>query len=154
MGLDMYLHRKIYIGGNYKSNQISGEISIFKNGNKFPLSLEKVIYVEEDAIYWRKVNAIHAWFVENVQNGEDDCWQYPVSIEDLENLLSTIKSVLENHELSQKLLPCEDGFFFGDTEYGEYYFSELERTKNELEKIVNDPYNKEWEVEFTYQASW
>ena len=27
----------------------------------------------EPVAYWRKANQIHNWFVENVQNGEDDC---------------------------------------------------------------------------------
>ena len=27
----------------------------------------------EEVGYWRKANAIHGWFVRNVQNGKDDC---------------------------------------------------------------------------------
>lgn len=29
--------------------------------------------IGEEVAYWRKANAIHAWFVERVQGGEDDC---------------------------------------------------------------------------------
>lgn len=38
--------------------------------------------------YWRKANHIHNWFVENVQDGEDDCrYHGEVTKEDLEELL-------------------------------------------------------------------
>ena len=30
-------------------------------------------HIAEQVGYWRKANAIHQWFVDNVQDGEDDC---------------------------------------------------------------------------------
>lgn len=39
--------------------------------------------------YWRKANHIHNWFVENVQNGVDDCDSYVVSREKLQELYDT-----------------------------------------------------------------
>ena len=36
--------------------------------------------------YWRKANQIHDWFVRNVQSGEDNCRDYHVSREKLEEL--------------------------------------------------------------------
>lgn len=43
--------------------------------------------------YWRKANQIHNWFVENVQNGVDDCERYEVSEDDLQKLLTICKKV-------------------------------------------------------------
>ena len=51
--------------------------------------------------YWRKANHIHNWFVNNVQNGEDDCNSYIVTKEQLINLLDVCKKVLEGSKLIQ-----------------------------------------------------
>lgn len=46
---------------------------------------------------WRKANAIHKWFVEKIQDGEDDCqFHREVTESDLEELLDTCKTVLES----------------------------------------------------------
>ena len=42
----------------------------------------------EEVGYWRKANAIHKWFVDNIQDGEDDCGYYEVAPEQLEELLN------------------------------------------------------------------
>lgn len=43
--------------------------------------------------YWRKANAIHRWFVDNVQGGEDDCDIYEVSKEQIEELLDICERI-------------------------------------------------------------
>jgi len=44
--------------------------------------------------YWRKCNQIHNWFVENIQDGEDDCsYHKEVTKEDLESLLDICKTI-------------------------------------------------------------
>lgn len=43
--------------------------------------------IDQEVGYWRKANAIHRWFVENIQDGEDDCdYHREVTAEDLEEL--------------------------------------------------------------------
>ena len=37
----------------------------------------------EEVGYWRKANQIHKWFVDNVQDGVDDCGEYKVTKEQL-----------------------------------------------------------------------
>ena len=45
-------------------------------------------HVMEQVGYWRKANQIHNWFVENIQDGEDDCdYHREVTKEDLKELL-------------------------------------------------------------------
>lgn len=101
--------------------------------------------------YWRKANAIHDWFVQNCQNGEDDCRESYVSIEQLEELRKICKMVLENHALASEYLPTTSGFFFGSTDYDEWYFQDLQSTveiiDNALSKVSDD-----WT--FSYQSSW
>ena len=47
-----------------------------------------------EVAYWRKSNQIHAYFVDNVQNGNDDCGVYDVSKKQLEDLLYKCKEVI------------------------------------------------------------
>ena len=49
--------------------------------------------------YWRKANQIHNWFVENVQDGIDDCGTYEVTEKQLVDLLNTCKEVKANSKL-------------------------------------------------------
>lgn len=46
---------------------------------------------EDTVIYWRKANQIHRFFVENVQNGKDDCEEYNVSKKILKKLYKYCK---------------------------------------------------------------
>ena len=101
--------------------------------------------------YWRKANAIHNWFVQNVQGGEDNCQESWLSPDDMQKLLDTVNKVLADTSLAPTLLPTTSGFFFGGTEYDEWYWRDLEYTKRVLEKAL-DPAMDKWS--FYYQASW
>lgn len=53
--------------------------------------------IEDDVMYWRKANAIHQYFVNRVQHGEDDCGLHDeVTQQILEELRDKCKAVLEN----------------------------------------------------------
>ena len=95
MGLDMYLVRKKYIGAKYEHRQVKGTVDIEVNGKKIPIEFNKISYIEEDVGYWRKANAIHKWFVDNCQDGVDDCRQAYVDREQLEQLLNICKEIKE-----------------------------------------------------------
>ena len=56
--------------------------------------------IVENVGYWRKANAIHKWFVDNVQDGIDDCdYHNEVTKEILEDLLDTCEKVIANSKL-------------------------------------------------------
>lgn len=55
--------------------------------------------INQNVAYWRKANQIHKWFVDNVQDGNDDCGTYEVSKEKLQLLLSICIIVKEKSEL-------------------------------------------------------
>jgi len=146
MGLDMYLDRKKYIWDKEKDNlKISGVEGVKAN---------KVKYITEEVMYWRKVNCIHKWFVDNVQDGDDDCKEYYVDIGDLKALLTVIEKILgaKNRKvIARKLLPNEAGFFFGSKDYDNYYFDNLEKTVKELKTVIKNN-NSGWE--YYYKSSW
>ncbi len=89
-------------------------------------------------IYWRKANAIHSWFVENIQAGEDNCQPHCVSREQLVKLQNICKEVIEDNTKASKLLPTKAGFFFGSTEYDEVYFFDLHYTVEKIGEVLKD----------------
>lgn len=108
--------------------------------------------IEEEVAYWRKANAIHKWFVENVQAGVDDCGCYEVSQDQLEELLDVCRHVYENPKSAPEYLPTTSGFFFGSTDYGEWYMEDIRHTGEALTKILQETdFNKQMIV---YTSSW
>jgi hypothetical protein len=148
MGLDMYLSAKRYMW--YNEEGIKGDVA--KAFPDLPEGIEpkEVIF---EAGYWRKANAIHKWFVDNVQDGKDDCGDYWVSDENLDALLDVCKRVLEDHSLAESLLPTQSGFFFGGTGYDEYYFSDIENTVKIIER-AKALVEKFPGFEIEYHSSW
>lgn len=102
MGLDMYLehiHRNADEYRNVNLDDFDVNSKLYKTLAPYFHQCGSELYswtsLFEEVGYWRKANAIHKWFVENVQNGEDDCGRYEVSKEQLEELLDVCKEVLD-----------------------------------------------------------
>jgi len=114
-------------------------------------------------ITWRKANAIHKFFVDEVQEGNDNCERHYVSRETLQELLDRITTILDiktpvaRKMKAEELLPTQSGFFFGTEEYDDWYYQDLEETKKTLEKVFE--YEEKAEAgkcfdSFYYQSSW
>ena len=140
MGLDMYLDLKRYYWHGEEAPTVNEAPDGFR-----------VKYVVLEAAYWRMANAIHQWFVDNVQGGEDDCHTYQVDRGIAERLVEVCKQVLDDHSKAPELLPTTDGFFFGSTEYDESYFQDLKDTIIQIKDALNKT-SKEWF--FEYHSSW
>lgn len=181
MGLDMYLTKKIFIGAEFEHRNVKSSVAISIGEKPVVIRPERISYVEESSIYWRKCNQIHNWFVQNVQAGEDDCKSYLVSREQLTELMNLCKTVIESlkaspkgvksvvvgHKgkealteemevfeetsLAEELLPATSGFFFGSTDYDKYYLQDLEYTAAQLEAELAASSESD---EFYYQSSW
>lgn len=117
---------------------------------QLPVHIEPDL-IQIDAMFWRKVNAIHTWFVKNVQGGNDNCEEYAVSNESLQELLNVINICLKDKRNAEVLLAPESGFFFGNTDIDDYYFESLEQTKQRLEVLLS-PEMKGWD--YYYRSSW
>lgn len=140
MGLDMYLHAKKYVR-SWGDNKETVTTSFDLPG--------QVSYVICEAMYWRKANAIHGWFVRNVQNGVDDCGEYEVSREQLKELGKLCQKITDG-VVSPDTLQTVSGFFFGSTEYDEYYMEEVKNTAANIEELLQLP--DVWD--FSYHSSW
>ena len=89
--------------------------------------------------YWRKANAVHDWFVHEVQNGEDECEPHIVHPEKLADLYQRCKTVIEDPSQADTLLPTRGGFFFGSTAYDDWYVNDLKETVAMLDAMRDDP---------------
>jgi hypothetical protein len=164
MGLDMYLERDIYIGSPdmRKHN--------FENPEKIRITVphcipKQIKSITEEVCYWRKCNAIHAWFVKNVQDDKDECertWVKPEQIIELHDLCKELLVNKDESEVFEKLPPCE-GFFFGGTDINEWFWKDLEMTvkmlkphlalikEGELKREAKEKYP--W-IDYYYHSSW
>lgn len=156
MGLDMYLSGKRYMSKVFREDdepKMNAIAALFPElegrfgrwGDATPVK-----EVSIKAGYWRKANAVHDWFVREVQEGEDNCGYYYVSREQLTELKAVCEEVLADRSKAKELLPPSEGFFFGSTDINEYYFQDLERTVKIIDECLTLP--PEWE--FEYHSSW
>ena len=167
MGLDMYLTRRVYVGAEY--GRVTGKIELEKDGKPIPVNLGKVDSIIESVAYWRKANAIHDWFVNNIQDGDDDCREYYVTREKLEELYETCDKTLKYLDMCDTVqgdptiylvdeehieLPTTTGPFFGSDEYNEYYKEQLEDTIKILGSILKEEDEYEYSGDYYYQSSW
>lgn len=153
MGLDMFLTARRNFWGS-DEEQIKQTEAIRAAAGVGEEYLIESVSIE--LMYWRKANAIHNWFVKNVQDGRDECQRSDVSYDDLLALQRSVNTVIEagNKEVAHSVLPTTSGFFFGPTDYDEWYWDELKRTKQFLDKFIPEFETKydRWFV--SYQASW
>lgn len=110
----------------------------------------KIKQVEAEVGYWRKANSVHKWFVDNVQDGVDECQKSPVSREDIQELKDICQKIVDTPDLASSLMPTQDGFFFGNTEYGEWYMNDVRDTIAICDRALALP--DQWEL--YYQSSW
>lgn len=141
MGLDMYLFRVDL------ANEGSGDQTKY-----------------EEVAYWRKANQIHAWFVNNFQEGKDECKPSSmITLDDLLDLRSLCQAVLsfKNNkdqpyykwqDTAQIVLPSRSGFFFGGTEYDENYLYDIELTVKQINEI--EASHEAERHAYFYESSW
>lgn len=100
MGLDMFLYATKYVGGWAHGRDPAFDKIADAVGVR-PVEGSLSIEVRATVGYWRKANAIHAWFVEKVQDGVDECQETPVSREELTDLRNTCASVLSRAKVGK-----------------------------------------------------
>lgn len=100
----------------------------------------KLLIADWDGAYY-----IHQWFVENVQDGMDDCGYYEVSYEELETLLEVLEAV--NKDNAKELLPN-----LITEEYDEDYWESIKNMKELARYLLN---NFDWGgCSLLYSSSW
>jgi hypothetical protein len=82
----------------------------------------------------------------------DDCGAYEVSREQLASLLGRCIEALEGDTPFSEILPTQSGFFFGSTDYDEWYVKDLEDTVKMLTDLLNE--DPDGSAEYEYRSSW
>jgi len=118
----------------------------------------------EEVGYWRKANAIHNFFVQQCQNGIDECQLSIVRKSHLLDLEKRCKramslkdiylndGIIEDGEGIETFLPTTSGFFFGGTEFNEWYFNDIEETLEIIGKVLEET-DFDTQV-ICYRSSW
>jgi hypothetical protein len=101
MGLDHGLLKRHYVKNwDHSDPKEKYQVTVRKGGKPVrSINAEKVEYIDEEVITWRKANQIHNWFVENVQDGEDNCQEHYVSGDQIRLLVADCEAVLRDSEL-------------------------------------------------------
>lgn len=80
MWLDMYAYKRYYLSKYFKKPKGLDQ-------QLYDLWLaNEVKFMTMESMYWRKANHIHKFFVDNIQEGEDDCEEYDLPISTLDKL--------------------------------------------------------------------
>jgi hypothetical protein len=158
MGLDMYINRV-----NRTNHSVEELVEFYHERDDVTpesqdcqpfLPLRKFDWgdaycIFHEACYWRKFNALHNWFVNNLQNGVDDCGFYELTQEKVNECLDVLREVKDTKKY--KLMEPKSGFFFGSTEVDEWYWDGVDNAIDQLEKLLNLDWNA---YRFFYHSSW
>ena len=105
--------------------------------------------------YFRKFNALHSYIVKTFANGIDNCQDIYLYKEDVEQIKKVLDDVLNAHQRVEKAkepLPTQSGFFFGGTDYDEYYFEDVKDAADLMQSFLC---NFDFDTyELVYRASW
>ena len=153
----------------YREVQLKGKMEITDKKLDEVLGGEKMRpSVKHEVCYWRKFNALHKYFNDHFnEQDNDNCVNMYMDIEDITELLRLVKQIRKQVIVKDKkitnpevcgALPTEEGFFFGSTDYGEYYVYNLDETIKQLSKVVEEHYAlvkagvKEYDIDYYYRA--
>lgn len=105
--------------------------------------------------YFRKFNALHSYIVKTFANGIDICQDVFLFKEDVKKIKKVLDDILETANTTEKakeLLPTQSGFFFGGTNYDEYYFNEAKVAADLMQNLLDNFDFVNYQL--VYKASW
>lgn len=117
-------------------------------------------FKKTEVAYFRKVNFLLPFF-----GYEENCSDIEIAKCEVEDLVASCNNVLalyDRHktgelnetelvEMVSEDLPTEGGFFFGSTEYDEWYFKDVEYVLKQFTNVLNET---DWENETLYMHCW
>ena len=89
-------------------------------------------YYEPCDAYFRKVNFLFAYY-QNKGKMQNE-WYALTDTDDIDDIIDRCEQVLKDHSLAETLLPTQAGFFFGGTDYNDWYFSDVKDCLRQMKK--------------------
>lgn len=162
MGLDIYFHKgkrddyNAYTKANKEWQEKEPESTKMANDEYEKLSKAKQEKIQKeisewyesqpnmdkygitDIGYFRKVNFLMAFF-----EYEGNCEYKEIAKSQLEDLVERCKAVLtapkkNQQEKAEDLLPTQSGFFYGSTEYDEYYYGDVKEVRDWASEVLEN----------------
>ena len=87
--------------------------------------------------YFRKVNFLVKYFKDTCDLDIERQLPLLIDKENIEDLKNRCKDVLDDHSKAEELLPTMGGFFFGNTDYDEYYFGDVQNVYDYCSHLLN-----------------
>ena len=84
--------------------------------------------------YFRKVNFVFHYFDETIKKMHDQWFSFATA-EDIDDLIWRCEQVLKDHNKAHELLPTQSGFFFGSTDYDDWYFDDVKDCLRQMRKF-------------------
>jgi len=92
----------------------------------------------EEVMYWRKANAIHYWFTYGHEN--DNLEYLECGIDELQILKKQCQEDIDNKDNpdQKRNLVTANGFFWGGTEYDDWFYEQLQQTVDKITEIEKE----------------
>ena len=107
--------------------------------------------------YFRKVNFLVEFM--NKFGEVENCEPFEISKEICQELLDNCETILKEKDenqkemLARKLLPTTSGFFFGSTDYDEWYYRDVKEVRDAMKQIIEE-FDALAEDEYIYFYIW
>lgn len=168
MGLDMFLNRKRYSHTNEKGNRVYSEeeVGYWRKANQIHNYIVEHFANGEDNCQLIGLD------LKDLENLLDVCEKVRKSITLVDGKLVQSYTfnaqgekeyhyidgkVIKDTSICEELLPTCSGFFFGNTDYNEWYVQDIDYTIDLLKKLIKEEkeLNKQGIYnDFIYEASW
>ena len=135
-----------YTPFSFKYTKMCDSIKPYSEVENFFNEFKKWYFAPTDA-YFYKVNVVYNFFEHKLV--DEQCF---VTLSDINELIQRAEEVLEDKSRAAELLPTRSGFFFGSTDYNDYYFDNLKKIIDTMEKLKTD-YNEDTDIIFV-SMSW
>jgi hypothetical protein len=101
------------------------------------MGLDITLKTSKSEKYFRKVNFLIPFVESKIGHALEDCEVAKLTKADLEVLVERCKEVLDDHSKATAILPTCGGFFFGSTEYDDWYFQDVEEVRDQVSDLLS-----------------
>lgn len=91
-----------------------------------------------DCAYFRKANFIYAYFDHLIDSDTECCIVCKDEIESLFDACSLLLERQNEKDFAEEVLPTCGGFFFGSTEYDDWYYENVESCYEQMKIILDE----------------